>query len=499
MSVRWHKMSPVNLAYRAVLVCLGLAMASAAFADEASTARRFEQARQDEPSLIAFLKAMPKGGDLHRHFPAGIFAEEALRLAIQRGLFFDPATSRFEPEAGPGRVPAERLLSDDGLRYQFLNAASMRGPFTGPAGGHDQFFRTFGILGTAVPNLDLASLLVEMSRRARLQNVQYLELMAGPGREGMERVKSAALATDTPEELPRRLKPLIDDYVTAAKQDLDRWEREVADKAGLDRPVAVRYLIAAARTDTDARIMATWAAGFSLMQVDPRVVGVNLLAPEDHPIAQEGFERQMRILDGLWGQFGRPNISLHAGELNLWVSPVEPMTSRIRRSIEVGHARRIGHGISIAWEHDLPGLLRMMRREGIAVEVCPTSNAVILGVEGDRHPFRLYRRAGVPLTINTDDEGISRSNLTMEYVRAVRGWNLSYRDVKELVRNGIEYSFLAGPSLFEGRDYRRVRPEFRKLRARGWIPTPDEARVLAGSDKATVQVRLERALHEFER
>ncbi len=492
-------MSAVTLPCRLVLICLGLTMCSAAFADEASTARRFEQARRDEPSLIAFLKAMPKGGELHRHFPAGIYAEEALRLAIQRELFFDPATSRFEPEAGPGRVPADRLLRDDGLRYQFLNAASMRGPFTGPAGGHDEFFRTFGILGSAVPKLDLAWLLVEMSRRARLQNIQYLELMAGPAGDAMEKVRSAALATDTPEEMPRRIKPLIDDYVTAARAELDRWEREVADKAALDRPVAVRYLIAAPRTDTDARIMATWTAGFSLMRVDPRVVGVNLLAPEDHPIAQDGFDRQMRILDGLWQRFGRPNISLHAGELNLWVSPVEPMTSRIRRSIEIGHARRIGHGVSIAWENDLPDLLRRMRREGIAVEVCPTSNAVILGVEGDRHPFRLYRRAGVPLTINTDDEGISRSNLTMEYVRAVRGWNLSYRDVKELVRNGVEYSFLSGQSVFEDRDYRRLRPQFRKLRARGWVPTPDEARLLAGSDKATVQVRLERALYEFER
>ena len=492
-------MSTVNRSCRVAAICLGLAVCSPAFADEASTARRFEQARRDEPSLIAFLKAMPKGGDLHRHFPADIFAEEAVRLAILQGLFFDPATTRFEPESGPGRVPATRLLSDDTLRYQFLNAASMRGPVTGPAGGHDQFFRTFGILGTALPKPDLASRLVETSRRARLQNVQYLELMAGPGRDAMERVRSAALATDTPEELPRRLKPLIDEYVTAARQDLDLWEREVTDKAGLDRPVVVRYLIAAARTDTDARIMATWAAGFSLMQVDPRVVGVNLLAPEDHPASQDGFERQMRILDALWRQFGGPNISLHAGELNLWVSPVEPMTSRIRRSIEMGHARRIGHGVSIAWESDLPSLLRMMRREGIAVEVCPTSNAVILGVEGDRHPFRLYRRAGVPLTINTDDEGISRSNLTMEYVRAVRGWNLSYRDLKELVRNGVEYSFLAGRSVFENRDYRRVRPEFRKLRARGWVPTPGEARLLAGSDKATVQVTLERALYEFER
>ena len=481
-----------------LVVFVALATCSVAFGDEISTARRFEEARRDEPSLIAFLRAMPKGGDLHHHFPVGIFAEDALRGAIRRGLFFDPATSRFEAEGAPGRVPADRLLTDDGLRYQFLNAASMRGPVSGPAGGHDRFFQTFGVLVSAMPNRDPAPLLVEIVRRARLQNMQYLELQAGPAPQVLERVRAAALVTDTPEELPRRLKPILEAYVIAAKEELDRWEREVADKAGLDRPVEVRYQIPAYRLDTDARVMANWTAGFMLMKADPRVVGVNLLAPEDHPLSQDGFEGQMRILDRLWRQFDRPNIALHAGELNLWISPVEPMTSRIRRSIEVGHARRIGHGISIAWENDLAGLLRRMRTDGIAVEVCPSSNAVILGVEGDRHPFRLYRKAGVPLTINTDDEGINRSNLTMEYVRAVRSWNLSYRDVKELARNSIEYAFLTGQSLFEARDYRRVHPKYRRLKERGWVPTPDEAKRLATSDKATVQVRLERALYEFE-
>jgi hypothetical protein len=481
------------------LILLALATCSVALADEASTTRRFADARRDEPSLVAFLKAMPKGGDLHNHFGGSIFAETALRAAVRAGLFFDPATGRFEPQTAPGRVPAEALLTDDVLRNRFLNSASTRGAVSGPAGGHDHFFQAFGILDSALPGFDPAQHLVDVARRARLQNIQYLELMAMPARRALEQVRAAAFVTDSPDELPRRLKPLIDAYVMAAREELDRWHREVADKAGLDRPVEIRYLIAAVRTDSGPRILATWAAGFSLMKADPRVVGVNLLAAEDSPLSQEGFDRQMRMLDGLWKQFDRPNVSLHAGELNLWISPVEPMTSRIRHSIELGHARRIGHGVSVAWEHDLAGLLRKMRKDGIAVEVCPTSNAVILGAEGERHPFWLYRRAGVPLTINTDDEGVNRSNLTMEYARAVRGFRLSYRDVKELVRNGLEYSFLAGQSLFENRDYRRVRPAYRKLKERGWAPTPEDAKLLATSDKATVQVRLERALYEFEK
>jgi adenosine deaminase len=123
---------------------------------------------------------------------------------------------------------------------------------------------------------------------------------------------------------------------------------------------------------------------------------------------------------------------------------------------------------------------------------------VILGLEGDRHPFHLYRRAGVPLTINTDDEGVSRSNLTMEYVRAVRSWKLSYADLKELARNSLEYSFLPGESLFERRDYCRIRKAYRDLRDRNWQPDERDTVLLAASDKAAVQARLERAFVEFE-
>jgi adenosine deaminase len=87
----------------------------------------------------------------------------------------------------------------------------------------------------------------------------------------------------------------------------------------------------------------------------------------------------------------------------------------------------------------------------------------------------------------------------MEFVRAVRSWNLRYADVKELARNSLEYPFLPGESLFERRDYRRSRPPFRRLRERGWAPTPEETKRLAASDRAMVQARLERAFVEFER
>jgi hypothetical protein len=348
-------------------------------------------------------------------------------------------------------------------------------------------------------------MLTPIARRAKLQNMQYLELMATPGGEALARVRSAASASDSPEQAMERLKPSLDAYVLAARQELDEWDEQVARAAQLPPPLSaaggpltVRYLVTAYRINPDEQVFATFAAAFALMRADRRVVGVNLAAAEDAPLAITHFDAQMRGLDFLWRRFDRPNITLHAGELTLTLVPLEDLTFHIRRSIDLGHARRIGHGTAVAWEDAAAGLLRRMRAQQVAVEICPTSEAVIQNAAGDRHPFRLYHRAGVPLTLNTDDEGVLRSNLTMEFVRAVRAWNLTYAELKQLVRNGVEYSFLPGESLFERRDYRRPRPAFAALPARGWRPTVKEQQALVASDRATVQARLERALVEFE-
>ena len=63
------------------------------------------------------------------------------------------------------------------------------------------------------------------------------------------------------------------------------------------------------------------------------------------------------------------------------------------------------------------------------------------------------------MALSTDDEGVSRIDLTHEYVRAVEDFALTYADLKELVRNSLEYSFLPGPSLWDDKGaYARVVP-----------------------------------------
>jgi adenosine deaminase len=76
------------------------------------------------------------------------------------------------------------------------------------------------------------------------------------------------------------------------------------------------------------------------------------------------------------------------------------------------------------------------------VEINLTSNDLILNVRGKDHPLPAYRAAGVPIVLSTDDAGVSRIDLTNEYFRAARDYRLGYRELKEIARNSLTYSFL---------------------------------------------------------
>ena len=140
-----------------------------------------------------------------------------------------------------------------------------------------------------------------------------------------------------------------------------------------------------------------------------------------------------------------------------------------------------------------------MAAKHVMVEINLTSNDVILGVYGDEHPFPVYRQFHVPMALSTDDEGVSRINLTNEYVRAVETYNLNYSDLKELVRTGLEHSFLAGESLWrEQDDFRAPVAACAREALGGENPKPACADFLKSSEKATQQWELESRFRQFE-
>ncbi|PHM74088.1 hypothetical protein [Xenorhabdus kozodoii] len=145
----------------------------------------------------------------------------------------------------------------------------------------------------------------------------------------------------------------------------------------------------------------------------------------------------------LKNRFPDVHLSLHAGELASGMVPPEYLANHIRYAVEIAGANRIGHGVDIAREVDALALLRVLREKEIPVEINLTSNDFILGVKGNAHPIKLYQRYGVPFVISSDDPGVSRGDLTHEFLIFVTTYKPSYATIKKTVFNSIRYSFLS--------------------------------------------------------
>ena len=180
--------------------------------------------------------------------------------------------------------------------------------------------------------------------------------------------------------------------------------------------------------------------------------------------------------------------------------PPEDLTHHIRESVERGHAERIGHGASVMSENDPIGLLKEMARRNVLVEINLTSNDVILGISGEEHPLRTYLKYGVPMALSTDDEGVSRSDMTHEYLRGVEDQHLSYAELKRMARQSLEHSFLPGASLWSA-----SQDSFRPVSAcsRDALgakkPSASCAKFLDASERARQQWQLEAEVGAFEK
>jgi aminodeoxyfutalosine deaminase len=103
-------------------------------------------------------------------------------------------------------------------------------------------------------------------------------------------------------------------------------------------------------------------------------------------------------------------------------------------------AERIGHGTSSARD---PRLLEHLAEHRIALEVCPTSNIATRAVRTlEEHPIREFVKAGVLVTVNSDDPPMFGTDLNNEYAVAARLLDLDERGLADLAKNAVEASFL---------------------------------------------------------
>lgn len=480
-------------------------LASPAHADEAAASAMMDEVAGNAGRLRVFLQAMPKGGDLHNHLGGSVYAEDLLKVAAAKGMCADPGITRIVPGPCPAALQIGPMAEKDPFTYaRLIDAISTRGfqKGIGPAlvSGHNQFFSSFRKFGPAADGED-ARWLADAFASAGRNNLLYVELMHNPDSTTpfMLSAPDAPLDEQGIAAAYRRDLPAAQALVAPAMAEVDAEEAAAKQRLGCGTKaadpgcgVAMRYLYSAMRGLPPQVAWRSMLAGFVLADRDPRYVGVNIVMPEDDPVALRDYDLHMAMFRFLEAKYPKVKVTMHAGELTLGLVPPRELEDHIGKAVASG-ARRIGHGVGIAYELDGPETLARMAREGVAVEINLTSNAVILGVEGGVHPLHLYRSMGVPVTLSTDDEGILRSDMTNEHVRAVQQQGLRYADLKELARNSLEYSFAPGESLWAGRRYGQPVTPCASDFAAGACET-----FLASNEKARLQARLETNFIRFE-
>jgi hypothetical protein len=477
-----------------------------------TAAEAFAAATKSPLLLRAFLYRMPKGGDLHNHLSGAAYGEANIRAGADAGGCVNPVTAKmvFTSHCALPNRPLSDAKTDAAFNRSLVDAWSMRDfvPTSGNS-GHDHFFAAFALFGGAAPMGDMAA---EVANRAGRQHMRYIELMAtfqsqalGKLADAVEKGHPRTWNGDLPSYEAALMQAGLPALVQRATGEIDGVEQRMRSLLHCDTKdaepgcgVTVRWLQQVSRTSSPARVFTQTLFGGLVQKADKRVVGLDYVAPEDDPNALANYTAQMRMLDYLHQRMPGTNISLHAGELTMGLVRPEELLFHIRQAVELGHAKRIGHGVDVMYEDNPFDLLREMARQRVAVEVNLTSNAQILGVQGADHPFPLYRSHGVPVVLSTDDEGIERIDRTHELQRAVTTYGLDWTSLVGLERNTLEDAFVEGASLWSDPvAWRRVAACAGSDAAAA--PSGVCAAFLGTSEKARLQWALEADLVRFDR
>ena len=501
-------MSPFKICFSAgLLIALSVNPAAgqqhaASISPSLSIERRFAALRKSPLELYAFLLAMPKGADLHNHVVGAVYAENLIGAAAQQHLCIDLGTLSFQKLSGPEgtcKVDAALAEANNDLFNSLVNSLSMRAFVAGSESGHDHFFAAFNKFN-ADKAPEPASFVVEVVRRAAEQNESYLELMALNGNLASVLGDKVGFNGDFADTVSKLREAGIAETVTDQKAKVDAIEQSRLKLLNCSQnpqsepcKVTVRYVYQVLREFPNASVFAQTLCGFMLAAEDPRVVAINFVQPEDGINSMKNYHLDMQMIDYIHQLYPKVHITLHAGELALGLVPPEGLRFHIREAVEIGHAERIGHGVDVMYETNAAGLLATMRKRNVDVEVNLSSNDQILGVKGENHPFPVYRKFGIPVTLSTDDEGVGRTHLTEEFQRAVLTYGLSYADVKQIVRNSLQYSFVSGEGYWTDSSYRHPA----KACVAGMAGESCKA-FLAANEKARLQADLEERFRVFE-
>ncbi|MCP3943082.1 MAG: adenosine deaminase [Desulfobacteraceae bacterium] len=397
--------------------------------------------------LNLFFAQMPKGGDLHNHYSGSIYVETYLDWVKTAGYWINKDTLHIDETKTKASISVDQLRSDTKLYRKLLTLWSnkdFQNHYRPQLPPDASFFNTFSYFQTIAKNHRKG--LIILRNRAIRENVSYLEIILDPVDYSYpdKSLDEKLEKTDNKKSVSRLLDKLsskIDaDHRFNKKVDKFTKDLEAVHKGIDDDKFMMRYQTCAFRDDAPSLVFSSLYAGFKAAEKSDLLMGVNIVGPENGVTAIRDYTLHMQMFNYLRQKFPDVNRALHAGELTIGMVRPKNLNFHITQAVRIAGAQRIGHGVDIPYEKDAIDLLKEIKEKSV-VEICFTSNEFILGVKGQNHPYLLYSAYDVPLVICTDDSGVSRDNLTHEYVLLATRYKPSYKTIKKYVYNSIKYAF----------------------------------------------------------
>ena len=428
-----------------LLACFASVASAKHLPPQSKIAHYFEAA--DPEAKLAFLLAMPKGGELDAEMPGSVYAESMIAWAAKKGLCMAEDMSLSMPPCGEGKLAARAVLADPALYRKTLNAWSMRG-LAGK--NRDHFFSSFGKFEKATQGMT-GAMLSQMLSRAAKEHVLYLEVALAPdGEAALALGKRLGWDGNLHNTLENLRNNGLSTIAAASQKEIKLAEAEKDQRlkcgtiaADPGCKVSIRYLYSVSRNAMPGEVFAQMAAGLELAsRPDSGFSGILLAGAEDESMPD--FSLHMQMLDFLKPVYPKAHVAVNAGELNLDLAPPEGLSFHVSEAVMLGHAERIGQGSDILREP--PGLLQKLAKKKVLVDICPGRTDTVLGEYAN--PLPVYLKYGVPVALSSCDAGVLRSDISTEYLKASLEDHLGYPELRNLARNSLEYAFIPGRSLW---------------------------------------------------
>ncbi len=214
----------------------------------------------------------------------------------------------------------------------------------------------------------------------------------------------------------------VDDVIEAVAAGVAESRAALGDGAPL-----IGLIVTAMRSHPPA---ANVALARSAAAFGPPVVGFDLAG------AEAAFPAPPHAAAFRAAEAGGLALTAHAGEV--------AGAQRIREAVDLG-VSRIAHGVTAVED---PAIVELLIERDITLDLCPTSN-VQAGIvpELAAHPLARLRRAGVSVTISTDDRTVSDTTLSAELARTAAALDIPRAELAAIALNGFRRGFTPGATL----------------------------------------------------